>query len=354
MSGDKGWACIDCKVNDLVDSRGGSQYQPEARVLLCELDERADLNGTEGFLVSATQSEEKKLRRAQLLKVRVGDETLVVPLNNVIVGTLPAIPLKATRSCSMRCSSHGLGVFAVKDIGASTPVLVEHPLVAINSHPMAWLDHPQIGPLIEQVTVSTQNHKGSSTNEASPKARKLVDEILSIQASEAFERMSESVRHRLMSLHGVLSHRLRTACAAHCDARDVLTVPSPSSTDAHTLAAGAEVTVHGCSDAHYDGTSGTALGFVSSYQRWAVRLGDGQMVRPSRYHPVPNSRGRQLPRLLALPSLTRTTTLRPPVDRKTSSRRTKRLAASCGPTCTALRSASGRTASSMSSSPVSM
>ena len=200
-----GSVCIGCKVNHLVDARGGSQYKPGTRVLLCELDDRADLNGFEGVLVSpATQSEESELRYSQLLKVQVGDETLVIPLNNVIVGALPVVPLNGTKFCSLRHSVHGLGVFAIQNISAGSPVLVEHPLVAINSHPLAWLDHPKVGPLIEQVTTCTRNQETLRTDHAPPEASDLVDQILSIQATEALDRLSEPVQRRLYSLLGAL------------------------------------------------------------------------------------------------------------------------------------------------------
>ena len=48
---DHSWWCVECRVNEFVDHKGGSLYQPGTRVLLHGLA-RIELNGREGVLLA--------------------------------------------------------------------------------------------------------------------------------------------------------------------------------------------------------------------------------------------------------------------------------------------------------------
>mmetsp|Transcript_37209 Transcript_37209/g.61637 ORF Transcript_37209/g.61637 Transcript_37209/m.61637 type:complete len:388 (+) Transcript_37209:60-1223(+) len=203
------WVCVECEVNEFVDSKGGSLYRPSSRVLLCNLVTRADLNGLEGVLLAPTQREDAELRQKGRLKVRVRSETLAVPMPSVIIGRLSSPPLGHSDVFSVRHSSCGYGMFALRKIAADTIVLVEHPLLAYNVEPTAVLNHSEAQPLLMQLQAFAKSHAQcvnatlQGADAFPTEVRSAMDAIAEIQARDAFDRVCESTQRRCLSLHDV-------------------------------------------------------------------------------------------------------------------------------------------------------
>lgn len=203
-SEDLSWWCVDCCVNEFVDHKGGSMYQPETRVLLHGLAGRAELNGREGVLLKPTQREEAELRERQRIKVRVGKDTLSVRLASVLLGKLAADPRAGTHQFSMRSTaSAGLGMVSRAVFRQGDLVLVDHPLATVVANPMRWMDHPECGPLYRQALAQGHTHGHLEGAAASPpEVSTLIDQATGIRARDAFSRLSSETQSRWMALHG--------------------------------------------------------------------------------------------------------------------------------------------------------
>jgi hypothetical protein len=201
---DHTWWCVECRVNDFVDHKGGSLYQPGTRVLLHGLA-RTELNGREGVLLAPTQREETELRGRRRIKVGVGTDTLSLRLASVMLGELVADPVADTELFSIRSTTNaGLGMFARTAIRHDDIVLIDHPLATIATSPLRWMNHPECGPLLQQVMAYGETHNGhlEGAEAFPPEALTLMDQVKEIQAIDAFSRLSMNTQRRWMVLHG--------------------------------------------------------------------------------------------------------------------------------------------------------